>query len=136
MNALIDRVTFGESRRHPNHVDWRRVSGLGIRGILCKLRKNLSPKVRLGIVKDLLRLSAIEQANLIRTRKVSSLELVQAHIEQISKVNPQINAAVEIFTDNALVEARSGDEKGGQRLGHGSFTRCSVQDQRFDRSAG
>jgi hypothetical protein len=62
-------------------------------------------------VKDLLLLSAIQQANLIRTRKVSSLELVQAHIEQISKVNPQINAAVEIFTENALAEARSADKK-------------------------
>lgn len=58
-----------------------------------------------------MRLSAIQQANLIRARKVSSLELVQAHIEQISKVNPQINAAVEIFTENALAEARSADKK-------------------------
>lgn len=60
---------------------------------------------------ELLRLSAIEQAGLIRNGKISSLELVQAHLEQISKINPQINAAVEVFTENALADARSTDGK-------------------------
>ena len=58
---------------------------------------------------DLLRLSASEQAGLIRGRKVSSCELVQAHLDQIAKVNPEINAAVEVFADNAMAEARTAD---------------------------
>jgi amidase len=61
-------------------------------------------------VNDLLRLSAIEQASLIRARKISSLELVQAHLARISKVNPGINAAVEIFADRAMAEARAADQ--------------------------
>ena len=59
---------------------------------------------------DLLRLSASEQAGLIRARKVSSCELVQAHLDRIAKVNPGINAAVEVFAENAVAEARTADQ--------------------------
>ena len=59
---------------------------------------------------ELLRLSAIQQANLIRTRNISSVELVQAHLEQISKVNPQINAAVVVLENSAMAEARAADQ--------------------------
>ena len=61
-------------------------------------------------VNELLSFSAAQQANLIRTRMVSSLELVQAHLEHIGAVNPKINAAVEILGENALAEARAADE--------------------------
>jgi len=61
-------------------------------------------------VNELLRLSAIEQASLIRARKVSSQELVQAHLEHISFVNPGMNAAVEFLADCAMAEARSADQ--------------------------
>lgn len=59
---------------------------------------------------ELLRLSAIEQASLIRARNLSSLELVQAHLEHISRVNPRINAAVEVLADRAMAEARGADQ--------------------------
>ena len=59
---------------------------------------------------DLLRLSAIEQAGLIRARKVSSLELIQDHLEHICGVNPRINAAIEVLADCAMAEARAADE--------------------------
>jgi amidase len=62
-------------------------------------------------VNELLRLSAIEQASLIRARKLSSLELVQAHLEHISRVNPRMNAAVEVLADRAMAEARAADQK-------------------------
>ena len=58
---------------------------------------------------QLLSLSATQQARLIRQRHVSSLELVQAHLDQIRKVNPAIHAAVEVFTDAALAQARAAD---------------------------
>jgi amidase len=58
---------------------------------------------------DLISLSATQQARLIRQRQVSSLELVQAHLDQIQKVNPAIHAAIEVFTDSALAEARAAD---------------------------
>jgi len=60
----------------------------------------------------LLSLSATQQARLIRQRQVSSVELVQAQLDQIQKVNPAINAAVEVFADCALAEARVADARG------------------------
>ena len=59
---------------------------------------------------ELLALSATEQAALIRQRKVSSLELVQAHLKQIAAVNPVINAAVEVFEERAAASAQAADE--------------------------
>jgi len=59
---------------------------------------------------DLLGSSATHQARRIRERQVSSVELVQAHLEQISRVNPQIRAAVEVFADQAIDQARRADD--------------------------
>jgi amidase len=58
---------------------------------------------------QLLSLSATQQAGLIRRRQISSLELVQAQLDQIQKVNRAIHAAIEVFTDFALAEARAAD---------------------------
>ncbi len=46
----------------------------------------------------------------IRLRQISSAELVTAHLEQIQRVNPHINAAVEILAESALEQARAADE--------------------------
>src|SRR5436190_2828416 len=58
---------------------------------------------------QLLSLSATHQARLIREHEISSVELVQAHLEQIRRVNPAIHAAIEVFADRALAEARAAD---------------------------
>ena len=60
-------------------------------------------------MKDVLSASATRQAALVRERKVSSIELVEAHLQQISRVNPEINAAVAVFGENALAQARQAD---------------------------
>jgi amidase len=54
--------------------------------------------------------SAVEMASAIRFRQISSVELMTAHLEQIQRVNPRINAAVEILTDSALEQAHAADE--------------------------
>jgi amidase len=59
---------------------------------------------------EFLSLSAIKQASLIRQRRVSSAEIVQAHLDRISEMNPCINAVVEVFADRALAEACEADE--------------------------
>ncbi|MGB6946999.1 MAG: amidase [Bryobacteraceae bacterium] len=59
---------------------------------------------------ELLALSATRQATLIRTRQISSLELIQAHLRHIARVNPNINAVVELLAERALAEARQTDE--------------------------
>jgi amidase len=59
---------------------------------------------------ELLCLSATGQASLIREHKVSSRELVDAHLRQIGRINPQINAVVDLLAEGALVQARLADE--------------------------
>ncbi|MGO9639805.1 MAG: amidase [Candidatus Acidiferrales bacterium] len=48
-------------------------------------------------------------ASLVRARKVSPAELVEAHITQIERVNPQLNAFVHFAFDQARTEAREAD---------------------------
>jgi len=61
-------------------------------------------------MKDLLQSSATRQASQIRDRKISSVELVQAHLDQIARVNAGINAAIAVFPEAALDQARKADE--------------------------
>src|SRR5471030_2859866 len=68
---------------------------------------------------QLLSLSATQQARLIRQREISSLELVQAHLDQIGKVNPAIHAAIEVLADRALAAARAADETPARGPLHG-----------------
>jgi amidase len=58
---------------------------------------------------ELLQLSATGQAALIRQRKISSRELIAAHLEQIRRINPALNAAVRVFEDEAVAEASTAD---------------------------
>jgi len=58
---------------------------------------------------QLLSLSATQQGRLIRQREISSVELVQAHLKQIARINPALGAAIEVFEEEALVEARAAD---------------------------
>ena len=48
-------------------------------------------------------------AALIASRQVSSREIVQAHLDRISEVNPQINAIVTLLADDALHAADTAD---------------------------
>ncbi|MDQ1037045.1 aspartyl-tRNA(Asn)/glutamyl-tRNA(Gln) amidotransferase subunit A [Streptomyces sp. V3I8] len=58
---------------------------------------------------DLIRSDASELAELIRTGKVSSVEVVQAHLDRIKAVDPRINAVVTL-ADGALEAAKAADE--------------------------
>ena len=58
---------------------------------------------------ELVTYSATQQARLIRERRVSSRELVTAHLERIAAINPKINAAVEVLAESALAEAAAAD---------------------------
>ncbi|MFF2996464.1 amidase [Streptomyces sp. NPDC057950] len=59
---------------------------------------------------DLIRCDASELAELIRTGKVSSVEVVRAHLDRIEATNPRLNAIVTL-ADGALEAARAADEK-------------------------
>ncbi|XP_078037813.1 fatty-acid amide hydrolase 2 [Augochlora pura] len=60
---------------------------------------------------DLLLLSATELADRIRTKKVTSLEVVTAFIERAKEVNGLINAVVENRYSDALEEAKEVDKR-------------------------
>jgi amidase len=56
-------------------------------------------------------LPATELAELIRNRRVSAVELMQAHIAQIERLNPKVNAIVTFHPERALEGARAADAK-------------------------
>ncbi len=53
---------------------------------------------------EILALSGVAQAALIRNRKISPEELFQLHVERIAEVNPSINAVVEVLPFSAAQE--------------------------------
>ena len=50
-----------------------------------------------------------EIASKIRSRQLSPVEVVQAHLNQIERHNPRINAFIRIFADEALEQARAAE---------------------------
>ena len=81
-------------------------------------------------MKEVLTLSGVRQAGLIRKGEISAAELVRAHLERIAEVNPRINAAVEVLGDRALGEAQEIDRRraGGEPLGPLAGVPFSVKD--------
>ena len=69
--------------------------------------------------KELCFLPATELAAMIRTRQVSAVEVMQAHLAQIARVNPKVNAIVTLDAEGALARAKAMDEKQarGEELG-------------------
>jgi amidase len=55
---------------------------------------------------EILALSGVAQAALIRRGEISSEELVRAHLERIAVVNPRINAVIEVLAESALETSR------------------------------
>jgi aspartyl-tRNA(Asn)/glutamyl-tRNA(Gln) amidotransferase subunit A len=71
------------------------------------------------IVTDkIIRMDATRMAELIAKREVSPVEVVQAHLDRISEVNPKVNAIV-TMADGALDAAKNAEAavKSGARLG-------------------
>ncbi|MDT4952188.1 MAG: amidase [Acidobacteriota bacterium] len=57
---------------------------------------------------ELVKLSAIKLAALMRARRVSPVEVVEAHLRRIERLNPQLNAIVTLNPD-ALEQAREAE---------------------------
>lgn len=58
---------------------------------------------------DLWRMSATEIADAVRTKRLSAVEVTQAHLDRIASANPQLNAVVQEFPDEALAAAKAVD---------------------------
>src|SRR5881392_2549617 len=50
-------------------------------------------------------------ARLIATKQLSPLEVVEAHLQQIERLNPQLNAFACLRAEEALREARAAEER-------------------------
>ena len=54
-------------------------------------------------------MSAMELAEAIRTKQVSSHEVIEAHLRRIETVNPSINAVVIVMAEQSLKAAKAAD---------------------------
>src|SRR5215207_9248955 len=67
---------------------------------------------------DLCFLPATELVTLLRSKQVSAREVMQAHLAQIERVNPKVNAIVTLVADRAMADAAKADDalaRGGPR---------------------
>src|SRR5215471_1637085 len=64
-------------------------------------------------------MSAVEMAQLIRSKKLSAREAMAEHLKQIDHVNPKVNAIVTLVGEMAMVDAAKADElqARGEKLG-------------------
>ena len=60
---------------------------------------------------DLAFTSALEQARLIRDRKISPLELTQLYLDRIQQLDPQLGSYFTVATDRALADAKAKTEQ-------------------------
>jgi Asp-tRNA(Asn)/Glu-tRNA(Gln) amidotransferase A subunit family amidase len=70
---------------------------------------------------DFTRLSALAMADAIRRKEFSALELVDAHLFRIEKLNPQLNAFVHVDPESARRDARAADWAVKQHAGLGAL---------------
>jgi amidase len=68
-----------------------------------------------AVTSDICSTSAVELARLIRAKELSAREVVGAHLTQIERVNPTVNAIVTLVAEQAMERARLADEE----LAHG-----------------
>jgi amidase len=61
------------------------------------------------VIRDLWRMGALELAEAIRRRVLSSREVIEAHLRRIEEVNPSINAITVVLADQALEAAAEAD---------------------------
>ncbi len=59
---------------------------------------------------DLWRFSATELVQALRTKQVSSREVVQAHLARIENINADVNAITQVLSEEALAAADEADE--------------------------
>ena len=54
--------------------------------------------------------SAVEILSAIGNGEISSVEILTSYLKRIEKINPEINAVIQLDTDRAMERARSADK--------------------------
>ncbi|HWC15640.1 MAG TPA: amidase [Terriglobales bacterium] len=62
-------------------------------------------------VRELKWLTITEASHLLRSKKISSVELTQTCLDVIEKLNPKLNAFITVTAESALAEAREADKE-------------------------
>lgn len=75
----------------------------------------LGASVAMAASQDLCFTSAVEMARMIRTKKLSAREALDAHLKQIERVNPKVNAIVTLVAEMAKKDAAQADEMQARR---------------------
>ena len=68
--------------------------------------------------------SALETAAAIRSGAISSVEVIEAHIERMRAVNPKLNAVVVDLSEEALKAAKAADKARQKGLNLACCTAC------------
>jgi amidase len=71
---------------------------------------DLPQKLLPPTMSDICFLNATEMAEFIRRKDLSASEVMEAHLRQIERVNPKVNAIVTLVADQAMESARKADE--------------------------
>ncbi|HSE32455.1 MAG TPA: amidase [Pyrinomonadaceae bacterium] len=79
---------------------------------------------------ELIDASVVWLAKAIRTKQVSSEEVVRAFLQRIEQVNPKINAVVQIHGEAALADARAADQQAQAKRWRGPLhgVPCTIKD--------
>lgn len=85
---------------------------------------------------DICFLTAVEMAALIRRKKLSAREVMAAHLKQIERVNPKVNAIVTLVAEQALENARKADEAQARGLPTGALHGLPVAHKDLVETAG
>src|SRR4051812_7045602 len=74
-------------------------------GVVGSVVALMSIQIRLLDMSDLMFRPVDELAGMVRSGELSSRELVQESLDRIDELNPQLNAFVDVFADEALAAA-------------------------------
>jgi amidase len=75
---------------------------------------------------DCTRLSALAMAEAVRRREISPVELVEAHLARIAKLNPKLNAFVQVDAEGARHAARAAEWAVQHNAGQGPLNGVPV----------
>ncbi|HEX4804538.1 MAG TPA: amidase [Conexibacter sp.] len=85
---------------------------------------------------DLCFLTATEMARLLRHKAISAVELLDAHLDAIARLNPRVNAIVTLTAEQALRDARAADAALARGRDVGALHGLPVAHKDFTQTAG